>query len=464
MLYKTTTFKTILTLLIITPVFGFSQYLIRLKIINPKDSIVYVKGTVFDEKNFIPKDTVKIAKGVRQSSYQKSIIGGVYYLEFPVLKQKIFFTLEKKDTLSFSFDGNDPLSTITCNKKSNQRFIDYQRLEKKLFFIDSIYNEEIRRGRKFNLTQKDAFFKDKRDSLHAFRKAALLQLKANDILSLHFKTLNTIDEYLPKRSETDAREAFINKFDLNEPKLLFTTNLQDILFEYLSAFPLAADSLNKGIDTIMSKIQCTNKAMPYMIDYFIKILKNRNVQKNTEGLNAMIEKYIIKGKCPFPNNAIKEEYMKLYEGNKKLNADSLSKNVILKDTLNNEQSLHEFAKGFDYTLIMFYAPTCEHCQVEVPQMDSTVSVLEKKYNISIGKYAICNESGIPESLWKKFIIENKLTYNYLHVQLLEESTVRSDYDAYSNPMSFLITRNGVMLARKISPLSLRNTINTLMTK
>jgi hypothetical protein len=53
--------------------------------------------------------------------------------------------------------------------------------------------------------------------------------------------------------------------------------------------------------------------MPYMIDYFIKILKNRNVQKNTEGLNAMIEKYIIKGKCPFPNNAIKEEYRQSIE-------------------------------------------------------------------------------------------------------------------------------------------------------
>jgi thiol-disulfide isomerase/thioredoxin len=154
--------------------------------------------------------------------------------------------------------------------------------------------------------------------------------------------------------------------------------------------------------------------------------------------------------------------MKLYEENKKLIAGSTSKNIILKDTLDKEQNLHLFAKGFDYTVIMFYAPTCEHCQVEAPQMDSTIEVLEKRYNISIGKYAICNESGIPASIWKKFILENKLNNNYVHVQLPDGNTVRSDYGAYSNPMSFLIGRNGEMLAKKISPLSLRNTINSII--
>ena len=301
MLHKKMTFRIFLVLVIITPVFGSSQYLIRFKITNPKDSIIYVKGTVFDEKNFTPKDTVKIAKGIRQSSYQKSIVGGIYYLEFPRSKQKIFFTLEKGDTITFSFDGTDPISTISCNKKSNQLFLDYQRLEKKFILIDSLYEKEIKSGRKFNLTQKDAFFKDKRDSLFVFRKAALLKLQTTDILSLHFKTLNILDEYLPKRSEHTLRDAFINSFDLNEPKLLFTSNLQQILFEYLSAFPLVADSLNKGVDKVMSKIYCTNKALPYMIDYFVKIMKNRNVQNNTEGFNSLIDKHIIKGKCPFPN-------------------------------------------------------------------------------------------------------------------------------------------------------------------
>jgi thiol-disulfide isomerase/thioredoxin len=450
------------SILFFSPLIGTSQYLIRFKVTNPTDSVLLVKGTVFNDKNFFTKDTVRLYKGIRQSINRKSIVGGIYYLEFPASKQKIFFTLENKDTVTFTFDGNQPLSSITCSKKTNQVFLDYQRLEKDLSVIDTLYHQELKRGRKFNLIQKDAFFVVKRDSLMNFRKAALLQLKPGEVLSLHFKTLNTLDEYLPKRSEPASRESFIRKFDLNQERLLFTDNLQNILFEYLSAFPLKADSLNAGIDNVLSRIQCNNKSLPYVMDYFVRIMKNRNVQNNSEGIISMIDKHIIKSKCPFPNESKKNEYLKLYEDNKKLNANDLAKNIVLKDTLGTEQNLHQFAKEFDYTVILFYAPTCEHCQVEIPQMDSTIKVMEKKYDITIGKFAICNEPGIPNAVWKNFILKNKLNHEYVHVQLPDGHISRNDYGAYSNPISFLIDKDAKMLGRKISPISFKNILNTIL--
>lgn len=456
--------KFLFLVLVTTPFTSSAQYLLKFKITDPKDSLFFIRGSMFEEKNFIPKDTIRVTKGIRQSAYQKSIIGGIYYLEFPSLKQKVFFTLKNKDTISLTFNGSDPLSTMTTNKKEDQIFLEYQRLQKQQSMLDSLYEKEIKKGTKFNLIQKDAFFKTKIDTLLAFRRAALSKIKSNEMIGLHFKTLNLLDEYLPKRSEPALREAFINNFDFNEPRLLFTENIRDILFEYLSAYPLNADSLNKGIDIVMSKLNCNNKALTFIFDYFVRVMKNRNVQNNMEGLVSMIDKYINKGSCPYPNQKQKEEYLKIYETNKKFSIDSISKNIILKDTLNMEQDLHEFAKEFDYTVILFYAPTCEHCQVEIPQMDSVINLLENRYNIKIGKYAICNETGIPASTWKKFIIDNKLDNNYVHVQITNGHPARNDYNAYANPTSFLIGKNGEMIARKIGPVSLKNIINSKMIK
>lgn len=439
-----------------------SQFMIRLKVAEPVDSIVYVRGVLFDDKNFIPKDTLHLKRGTAQFTSKTSIFGGIYYLYFPTIKQKVFFSLEKKDTMNISFTGKDPLGTIQSNNKENNIFFDYQRLEFSLSGVDSTFAREKATGKKFNLAQQEIFFRNKRDSLVAFRESVLKKMKQADVLALYFRTLNDLDGYLPQRSRPDLREAFIKKFDLNEPRLLFSNALEKIYYEYLSAFPMISDSLSKGIDTVMSKLICTNKAYTYSFDYFLRIIKNRSVVNSTEGVTALIEKYIKKGKCKYPDQIKAKEYLKLYEANDKLNDKSLSVNMLLKDTTGKEISLHEFARLYDYTVIMFYDPNCVHCQVEVPAMDSTIKVLEKKFNVHIGKYAVCNEPSMKVSDWKKFISDHQLSENYTHVVLGSGNNYRTDYDAYSNPTFFLINRGANFVSRKISPVSLRRLFPSLI--
>jgi hypothetical protein len=138
-------YKIFFLVLITIPFTGSAQYLLRFKITDPKDSVVFVKGTMFEEKNFIPKDMVRVIKGVRQSSYNKSIIGGIYYLEFPSSKEKVYFTLQNKDTITFTFNGANPLSTMVMSKRSSLVFLEYQRLEKQFSVVDSLYEEESKR-------------------------------------------------------------------------------------------------------------------------------------------------------------------------------------------------------------------------------------------------------------------------------------------------------------------------------
>jgi thioredoxin-related protein len=130
-------------------------------------------------------------------------------------------------------------------------------------------------------------------------------------------------------------------------------------------------------------------------------------------------------------------------------------NLILEDTLGVKKDLLAFSKNYNYTVLIFFDPNCEHCKTEVPKMDSTIQVLEKELMVTIGKFAVCNEPNMPLNGWKAFIQTHKLNLNYEHVIINNDIELRKAFDAFSNPLFFLIDKEGILLAKKISPNTLK---------
>ena len=438
-----------------------AQFRITIKINTPSDSVVYLRGMTFNDKLFLPKDTIKALKGSHTSVQKTSVVGGIYYLYFPKQKKKVFLAIDNKDSIRITLSGNDPLGTVQTTDFENNIFFEYQRISESMLTIDSLFESEKSTGKKFNLAQQEIFFKQKRDTLMEFRKKAIPKLSEKGVLSLHFQTLNKIDSYLPQRSRPDLRDSFINQFNFNEPRFLFSDNLKTIFYEYLSAFPMKADSLQKGIDTIMNKINCNSKSRSHALEYFISIIGNRNIQNNTQGLVNLIEKHVIKSKCNTTDSLKIKEYRTMYEKNKKLLEQTQAEDISLKDTLGVEIGLSDFALKFDYTMIIFYSPTCEHCHVEVPAMDSVLNLMEKQFNINIGRYAICNEPGVQDLIWKGFIIKHQLLNHYAHIQMPSDHQARGKYDAYSNPTFYLIGKTQNILARKTGPAAIKSFLTQL---
>jgi thiol-disulfide isomerase/thioredoxin len=154
-------------------------------------------------------------------------------------------------------------------------------------------------------------------------------------------------------------------------------------------------------------------------------------------------------------------YKKELDKLKMQNSNLKAPNIILTDTLKNTQNLHEFAKQYDFTVLIFYAPSCEHCQKEIPIMEETITNLEKQFNKRIGRFAICNDLDSNDEDWSKFIRTHKLNTNYAHVNLPKESKLRELYDAFSTPIYFLIDSDSDFLARRISPVSIKRYFLTL---
>ena len=65
-----------------------AQFRIKVTAKNTADSIVYVRTSVYDDQNYIPKDTISLRKSGWSVS-KKAIIGGIGFLYFPKTKAKI---------------------------------------------------------------------------------------------------------------------------------------------------------------------------------------------------------------------------------------------------------------------------------------------------------------------------------------------------------------------------------------
>ena len=447
-----------LLLFLLFPALVHAQYQIKIKATNTADSIAYFRGTVFDDKNYIPKDTIKLYKGNYTVAAKKPIIGGIYFLYFPKSKQKVFFALENLDSIKIEIRGTNYLDSTKFSNKANQQFIEYQLLENKLSNYDTMYAAELAKGKKFNLAQKAAFFQPKTSQLISYRTTLLKNLKQVNALFLHLNTLNILDSSVPSRKNYNGRNELIKRIDFKNPKLLFTPNIKNVLNEYYSYYPLQADSLNKGLDTVMNKVDGKSNMSMYITDYFIKLLHNREIVNNTEAYTYYLEKYILNQKYKISDikqlGQLKSELANL----KSLQLQDTCVNMILKDTAGQVQNLQEFASQNKFTLIIFYDPTCEHCKVELPKMDSTINLLENTYNIKVGRYAVCNEPNLPVSIWKDFIVKYNLSKNYINVNLGNNMDLRKSYDAFTNPIFYLVNNKGILLGKKLSPQTVRNLI------
>ena len=109
-----------------------AQFELKIKSSNTYDSIAYLRGVIFDDKNFIPKDTLELYKGINTVRNSKAIIGGIYFLYFPKSKKRLYLTIENNDNISLSLSNADYLNTIRTNSIKNDSFFAYQRLENSL--------------------------------------------------------------------------------------------------------------------------------------------------------------------------------------------------------------------------------------------------------------------------------------------------------------------------------------------
>ena len=129
-------------------------------------------------------------------------------------------------------------------------------------------------------------------------------------------------------------------------------------------------------------------------------------------------------------------------------------NFDLIDMNGNSQSLYSIVAN--YAIIVFWDPTCDLCQKELPRIDSIYKASWYKYGIKI---IAINNDATHEGEWRKYLGEHDFK-NWIHLYepiIDRELRIRNGlptyqqlYNAYQTPTVFLLDKDKNILAKRLS--------------
>ena len=129
--------------------------------------------------------------------------------------------------------------------------------------------------------------------------------------------------------------------------------------------------------------------------------------------------------------------------------------LVLNDVNEKRIALHNVKA--QYTFVAFWDPTCSHCKVEIPKLDSIYKASWKALDVKVVSVNI-NFKEI--TAWKNFIKEHHLeewingyqTEEDLNLEIKEgkPTTIRQLYDVYKTPTFYLLDKNKKIIAKNLS--------------
>lgn len=427
---------------------AFSQFSIDLEVKNPKDSIVILVYNYFNDDNLDIKDTMKLVDGKGNLSFNEISFGGLYMLYFPSNKKTLLLKIDPNDQHKISCDFNDLVGSATCTDAAQNSLFEHKRLEYTFAPLYRSYNAARRKGKSFSKEEKHEYFKEKYKAMKTFRDSWLTKIDKNSALAHHYNALNRFDEVITVPNNIAARDTFLDAFDLNNPKLLLSPHLEEIINSYILLFPLQKDSVIVALDSFMQKVDCQAKSYPFIMKYLLKLAENGKIVNTPSIYTHLVENYIEKSNCNFLDENNKQKIIKNKNWMNAVQLNELSHEIALADTLGDTLRLHDFVKQYDYTVLIFYSPLCSHCKKAMPEIDKMLNDLEIKHNTKIGRYTI-NNGVTNNKIWKDFIHKNNLYNHYGHVLMPSKSKTQLEYAAFTNPLLFVLDNNGNVIVRRI---------------
>ncbi|WP_396147650.1 TlpA family protein disulfide reductase [Flavobacterium sp.] len=349
----------------------------------------------------------------------KKIIEAIYYLKFSDQKNGVGIALDNGAVMDLYLNSNT-IEEITCsNNAINKDFIEYQQQDK------SITSEQ-----KTN------------------KRNALLSRYPNSILQLYLAAENKITEKVPVTLEEKIsyRNSYFTFMDLTDKRILFLPNSTKLLYKYVTLLPITADNYIDNIDHSLKELSCKSKSFGVFSNYFISNLAFFESYQLEDAYNYLYKTYIDKNPCDIFSTADYNNYANKYATNIKVPIGTKCPDfeLVSKDSITYK--LSEIYPKNDFTFVVFYSPSCVHCQEKMPVVSDSFKNLKNKYPTkNIQLIGVINDAD--ESNWTQFISEKKLDY-WLNLKSPDSKRkYQEDFNAYSNPSYFLINKSGDVILK-----------------
>jgi thiol-disulfide isomerase/thioredoxin len=252
------------------------------------------------------------------------------------------------------------------------------------------------------------------------------------------------------------RDHFWDGVNFWDGRLAYTTFFEEKLDRYFNQLVTPhPDSVNKEMDYMLGFASINPEMQRFLLLRFINRYYSQRYMWEDAVFVHLYEKYFSSKTYPW-----------LSEQGKKTITDraySLMANILgtpatdieLPDSTGRTVSLYALQKQF--TLVVFWDPTCGHCKETLPKIDSVYAARWKQDGVGI--YAVAKETEGTRADWLRFITEKKIGH-WSHVYYskeAEKNRVEKNvpgysqlYDVQSFPTLYLLDKDKRIVAKKLS--------------
>jgi hypothetical protein len=223
---------------------------------------------------------------------------------------------------------------------------------------------------------------------------------------------------------------------------------------FTEVLPQEPDSLIKAADEILNVAQRNKESFKVILSTLTDKYINPTYMGQDKVFVHLFQRYYVTGQADY---WMSEKYKKfLFDRGYSLMANVIgdpAANMDLIDTSGKATPLYKVQAV--YTIICFWDPTCGHCQVEVPKLDSLFQQKWKAQGIQM--YGVMTDGG--KEAWLKYIREHNLK-DWVHVYQSQEMkdadyaagrpNFRQLYDVYQTPMLYLLDKEKHIIAKKLN--------------
>jgi thiol-disulfide isomerase/thioredoxin len=430
----------------------------------PKDTKIYL-GTNYGNSKVFADSCILNEKSEGVFKSKDKLTPGIYFLVSPKMSILFDFLVDDLQQFKISADTSDLKNVLITGSKENEMFKNYSQVVNDLF----VELNQIEQNFKTANTEKDsAIFKEAylvKDKEIKQKRRAYIAENPGSMMSFLLNTMEVpeapsipivngkADSLYPYRY---VKDHYWDNTVFNDNRLLrtpfFENKLDDYFKNYISREP---DSIISEVQYILTVAKTGKEIYPFLLFKFTNKYISPEFMGQDKVFLHIYQNFFAKGDTTLLSEASKKS---LRERAYSLMANQLGlpAPILVLNDLNEERfALHNMKAT--YTFIAFWDPTCSHCKVEIPKLDSIYKASWIKHDI---KVIAVNTNAKEMTLWKEFIKDNKLdqwinayqTDEDLNKEITEgkPTTIRQLYDVFKTPTFYLLDKDKKIVAKNLS--------------
>ncbi|HOZ30426.1 MAG TPA: DUF5106 domain-containing protein [Bacteroidales bacterium] len=447
-------------------------YEIKVKINGISDTLIYL-GHHFGEKKYVIDTTRIDSKGNAVFSGDKELDKGIYLIVMPS-KGMTYFEILISDNQKFSIETDTINFTKNMKVKGCKENIVFNEYQLKM---EDIQKRRMELNKEYEAAGENEDEKkrisDLMNSLNDERLEYMDKIISQNSGTFFSKVLLALKEVkIPESPKDENGEEIDPQFpykfykshywdyiDFSENGLLRTPIYENKLNYYFEKMVVPiADSMMPEARAIIRKTYEGGDSLMFQFttSHLLHYFESSKVMGYDAVFVDIAEEWYLSGKAWWADSVFMPKLIERVEKITPTKLGNIAIDLTRMQTIDDKYlSLHQV--DADYTILVFFEPSCGHCKKEVPKLMDEYRDSLKILNVNI--FALYTQYDKEE--WKTFLDEKNLYEDGWHNVWdgpYPHSKFRDFYDIYSTPVIYVLNREKRIIGKRIGVESIKDLI------